>query len=98
MAAEILLPKVGDSAFEGIVGKWLKNEGDFVEEFEPLVEIESDKATVEMPSPATGILSRIIVQSGQKVAVNTAIGLISGNAQEPPPQTAAAVSPPAKKA
>ena len=93
MAAEILLPKVGDSAFEGIVGKWLKNEGDFVEEYEPLVEIESDKATVEMPSPATGVLTKILVSTGNKVPINTAIGLIGEEGQEPAaPAPAASVA------
>ncbi|MHB8621062.1 MAG: biotin/lipoyl-containing protein, partial [Chloroflexota bacterium] len=96
MAAPVELPKVGDSAFEGIVGRWLKQVGDEVEEFEPLLEIESDKATVEMPSPAGGVLSKILVPEGQKVPVGTVIALIGTSVEDAafqPPGTPVAQTP-----
>jgi 2-oxoglutarate dehydrogenase E2 component (dihydrolipoamide succinyltransferase) len=81
MRAPIELPKVGDSAFEGIVGRWLKAVGEQVEEFEPIVEIEGDKAIVEMPSPASGRLVEIVVPSGQRVGVGTVIGIVADEAE-----------------
>ena len=55
----IELPQVGESISEGVIGKWLKNVGDSVEKFDPLVEIITDKVAMELPSPISGILKEI---------------------------------------
>src|SRR5260370_523098 len=74
MRAEIALPKVGDSAFEGIVGRWLKAVGDRGEEFEPVGEIEGDKAIVEMPSPPNAVLANIPVAPAHLLRAGPAAG------------------------
>src|SRR5476649_1705485 len=80
MAVEILMPELGESVHEGTVSRWLKKEGDFVKEEEPIVEIMTDKVNTELPSPATGILSKILIQEGDQVEVFHAMGLIDEQA------------------
>ena len=58
----VQLPQVGESVTEGIIGKWLKQEGDLVEEYEPLVEVVTDKVTMELPSPESGTLTKILAE------------------------------------
>ena len=72
----IIMPMLGESVTEGIVERWLKSEGDAVRVDEPLVEVSTDKVTAEIPSPAAGILARILVQPGQTVPVNSPIALL----------------------
>ncbi len=76
MAVEILMPEIGEGVHEGTVSRWLKKEGDFVKEDEPVVEIMTDKVNTELPSPATGVLSKIIVPEGETVKVFGAMGVI----------------------
>ncbi len=76
MAIELKVPAVGESITEVQIGTWLKQEGDSVEADEPLVEIESDKATVELPAPRAGVLGKILVKSGQMANVDQVIGSI----------------------
>lgn len=76
MPVEVKLPQLGESTFEGTISKWLKQPGDRVERFEPLVEIMTDKVTVEMPAPSGGTLAKILVPEGQTVAVGTPIALM----------------------
>jgi pyruvate/2-oxoglutarate dehydrogenase complex dihydrolipoamide acyltransferase (E2) component len=76
MKVEVLLPQWGMGMSEGTVTEWLKNVGDRVEEDEPLAEIEAEKATQELESPATGILSEILVQQGEDAKVRTVIAII----------------------
>src|SRR2546423_1330338 len=76
MPIEILMPELGESVHEGTVSRWLKKEGDFVKEDEPIVEIMTDKVNTELPSPATGILSKILIQEGAQVEVFHAMGII----------------------
>ncbi|TRD17861.1 biotin/lipoyl-containing protein [Palleronia caenipelagi] len=76
MKVEVLLPQWGMGMSEGTVTEWLKNIGDRVEEDEPLAEIEAEKATQELESPATGVLSEILVQSGEDAKVRTVIAII----------------------
>jgi pyruvate/2-oxoglutarate dehydrogenase complex dihydrolipoamide acyltransferase (E2) component len=64
MAVEVKLPQLGESTYEGTIGRWLKQPGDRVERFEPLVEIITDKVNVEMPSPYGGVLKEILVPEG----------------------------------
>jgi pyruvate dehydrogenase E2 component (dihydrolipoamide acetyltransferase) len=76
MAEIIEMPKLSDTMEEGAIGNWLKKEGDFVEEGEPLVEIETDKATMEYESPEEGILLKIVVGNGEKCQLNAPIAVI----------------------
>ncbi len=76
MAVEILMPELGESVHEGTVSRWLKKEGEFVKEDEPIVEIMTDKVNTELPSPASGVLSKILIQEGELVEVFHAMGII----------------------
>ena len=77
MATEIRVPNLGESIVEATVGQWFKQAGDAVSAAEPLVELETDKVTVEVPSPASGVLSEIAVKQGERVAVGALLGAIS---------------------
>ena len=70
------MPNVGEGVTEGEVTRWLKVAGDFVARDEPVVEIETDKAVVEVPSPFEGTLSRILVAVGQVVPIGTPLAEI----------------------
>ena len=76
MKVEVLLPQWGMGMSEGTVTEWLKKIGDRVEEDEPLAVIESEKASQELESPATGILSEILVLEGEDVKVRTLLAII----------------------
>ena len=76
MSVEILMPELGESVHEGTVSRWLKNIGDFVKEGEPVVEIMTDKVNTELPSPASGILTQILIPEGGLVEVFKAMGVI----------------------
>lgn len=73
MAQLIELPYVGESVVEGTIGKWLKQPGDRVERYDPLVEVVTDKVTMEVPSPVAGELLRIIAQEGETVPMGAPI-------------------------
>ena len=70
---KIELPHVGESVTEAFIGKWLRQVGDQVEKYDPLVEVVTDKVNMEMPSPATGVLASILVEEGQTVPMGTVI-------------------------
>lgn len=76
MKVEVLLPQWGMGMSEGTVTTWLKKVGDVVSEDEPLAEIEAEKATQELESPATGILTEIRLQEGEDAAVRTVLAVI----------------------
>jgi len=76
MKVEVLLPQWGMGMSEGTVTTWLKKVGDAVSEDEPIAEIEAEKATQELESPATGILTEILVQEGEDAAVRTVLAMI----------------------
>ncbi len=78
MAISIVVPQLGESVAEGTVARWLKAVGDKVRKEEPIVEIQTDKINVEIPSPAEGVLSSIVIAEGTTVLVGTEIGQISG--------------------
>ncbi len=78
MSNEILVPSLGESVTEATVSKWLKQVGEKVDSDEPLVELETDKVNVEVPSPLTGILSSIKVKEGDTVEVGTLLGEVNG--------------------
>jgi len=77
MPISIVVPQLGESVAEGTVSKWLKAVGDRVRKEEPLVEIQTDKINVEIPSPADGILQGIVVAEGTTVLVGTEIGVLA---------------------
>lgn len=95
MPISIVVPQLGESVAEGTVARWLKAVGDKVRKEEPLVEIQTDKINVEIPSPAEGVLSAIVVPEGTTVLVGTEIGSIGGAAESAAP---AAAAPAAAKA
>jgi pyruvate/2-oxoglutarate dehydrogenase complex dihydrolipoamide acyltransferase (E2) component len=76
MPVEILMPELGESVHEGTVSRWLKKEGDFVKEDEPVVEIMTDKVNTELPSPVSGTLTKILIPEGGQVEVFKAMGII----------------------
>tara|TARA_B100001250_G_scaffold387160_1_gene384298 strand:- start:341 stop:649 length:309 start_codon:yes stop_codon:yes gene_type:complete len=77
MSEKILVPVLGESITEATVAKWLKKKGDNVNADEPIVELETDKVNLEVPSPIDGVLSEINSQNGQTVEVGSILGLIS---------------------
>ena len=77
MSEDIRLPKLSPSMREGMLIAWLKREGETVKKGEPLFQVETDKAVMEVESPATGVLERIVKGPGQKVPVDTIIAVIS---------------------
>jgi 2-oxoglutarate dehydrogenase E2 component (dihydrolipoamide succinyltransferase) len=99
MAKEIRVPTLGESVTEATIAKWFKKEGDAVKADEPLVELETDKVTLEVPSPAAGRLASIAIAAGQTVNVGAILGAIeegaAGAAAEKP---AARANEPAKPA
>jgi pyruvate/2-oxoglutarate dehydrogenase complex dihydrolipoamide acyltransferase (E2) component len=80
MAYEFKLPDLGEGLTEGEVARWLVVEGQEVAEDDPLVEVQTDKTTVEIPSPAGGVVSRILVAEGEVVPVGTVLVVIGGDA------------------
>ena len=83
----IELPHVGESVTEGVIGKWLKSVGDRVERYDPLVEVVTDKVNMEMPSPATGTLTAILVEEGATIPMGTPIAEMDAEGVEPIPAT-----------
>jgi len=79
MSQKILVPTLGESVTEATVSKWLKNQGDEVSSDEPIVELETDKVNVEVPSPSNGLLENISVKEGETVNVGSLLGTISSS-------------------
>ncbi len=76
MATEVIMPSLGESVFEGMIAAWLKSEGDAIEQFEPILEIETDKVTTEATAEVAGTLLKILVQVGETVPVGTVLAYI----------------------
>ncbi|MBO6489871.1 MAG: 2-oxoglutarate dehydrogenase complex dihydrolipoyllysine-residue succinyltransferase [Pelagibacteraceae bacterium] len=77
MSENIVVPALGESITEATISKWIKNQGDQVKEDEPIVELETDKVNVEVPSPAEGIISKTNFKAGDTVEVGALLGTIS---------------------
>ncbi len=75
--AEIIMPKMSDAMEEGKVLRWIKHVGDEIQKGEPIAEIETDKANVELEAPESGVLQQISVQEGESAPIGTSIGIIS---------------------
>ena len=95
MSFSVTMPALGESVTEGTVTRWLKNEGDVVAVDEPLLEVSTDKVDTEIPSPAAGVLQKIVVGPDQTVAVGTELAIISadGSAAAPTPVAAPVAAP-----
>jgi 2-oxoglutarate dehydrogenase E2 component (dihydrolipoamide succinyltransferase) len=93
MMTEIKVPALGESVTEATIGQWFKKEGEAVKADEPVVELETDKVTVEVPAPAAGVLQKIAVQPGETVNVGAVLGAIADGAAAAPEATKAAASP-----
>jgi len=99
MTIEIKVPTLGESVTEATVGQWFKKPGDAVEADEPLVELETDKVTVEVPAPAAGVLGNIKVEQGMTVSIGAVLGSIrEGGAAAAPAPARPAATPSATKA
>src|SRR5213596_317247 len=83
MATDVVMPQMGESIAEGTVVRWIKKPGDKVERDEPLLEISTDKVDAEIPAPASGTLTEIVVQEGQTVAVNAVVARIATDGEAP---------------
>ncbi|HEY1475314.1 MAG TPA: 2-oxoglutarate dehydrogenase complex dihydrolipoyllysine-residue succinyltransferase [Pseudolabrys sp.] len=92
--ADIRVPTLGESVTEATVGKWFKQPGDAVAVDEPLVELETDKVTLEVPAPAAGVLSDIVAKTGETVGVAALLGQITDGAGAVSTKPVAAVKPP----
>lgn len=102
MSTEIKVPTLGESVTTATVGKWLKQPGEAVKEDEPVVELETDKVSVEVPAPAAGRLENHVVKEGDEVEVGAVLALleagVAGKAAAPAAQAAPAQATPAPKA
>jgi 2-oxoglutarate dehydrogenase E2 component (dihydrolipoamide succinyltransferase) len=77
---DVVMPQMGESITEGTLTRWLKKPGEKVERDEPLFEISTDKVDTEIPSPAAGVLSDVLVQEGTTVAINAVVARIADGA------------------
>ena len=90
MANEIRVPTLGESVTEATIATWFKKQGEVIVADEPLVELETDKVTLEVPAPASGVLSEIVAQEGETVDVGALLGVISEGKGAPAVASAAA--------
>ncbi len=97
---DVVMPQMGESIVEGTLTKWLKKAGERVERDEPLFEISTDKVDTEIPSPAAGTISEVLVEEGNTVGINTVVARIDegGGAAAAPAKPAEAAAPPAEAA
>ena len=94
MATEIRVPTLGESVTEATIGKWFKKPGDAIKADEPLLELETDKVTLEVNAPSDGVLSEIVAKDGETVGVGALLGQISaGSGAAAPAPKAAAPAP-----
>ena len=77
---DVIMPQMGESIAEGTLSRWIKKVGEPVKRDEPIFEISTDKVDAEIPAPAAGVLSEILVQEGQTVAVQTVVARIDTEA------------------
>ncbi len=98
MPTEVIMPQLGDSVSEGTVSRWLKHEGERVEEFDPLLEVSGDKIDTEIPAPVSGVVLKILIPVGQLVTAGACLALIGepeveNTAAAPEAQTQPATTP-----
>jgi pyruvate dehydrogenase E2 component (dihydrolipoamide acetyltransferase) len=93
MPTNVIMPQMGESIAEGTITKWMKKIGERVDRDEPLFEISTDKVDAEIPSPAAGLLTQILVKENETVAVNTVVAVIDGEGSAVAARVPAAVAP-----
>src|SRR3954463_15524429 len=98
MPVSVTMPRLGESVTEGTVTRWLKQEGERVEADEPLLEVSTDKVDTEIPSPAAGVLTRIVVGEDETADVGSELAVISGDGEatgssQPAPAASATAAP-----
>src|SRR3990172_8148617 len=100
MATNVIMPQLGESVVEGTLSRWLKKEGDPVTEFEPLMEVNTDKVDTEIPAPVSGVVLKLYVKEGTTVKAGTLVAVIGqpgeavpGNGHEAQPAVAAPLAP-----
>ncbi len=98
MATEIRVPTLGESVSEATVGTWFKKVGDAIKADEPLLELETDKVTIEVPAPSAGVLSEIVAQAGETVGLGALLGQIAAGAAAAAPAAAEKKAEPAAAA
>jgi pyruvate dehydrogenase E2 component (dihydrolipoamide acetyltransferase) len=98
MATNVIMPQMGESIAEGTITKWMKKVGEHVDRDEPLFEISTDKVDAEIPSPAEGILTQILVKENETVAVNTVVAVVDGEGAGVKAPTAAEATTPSPEA
>jgi 2-oxoglutarate dehydrogenase E2 component (dihydrolipoamide succinyltransferase) len=96
MPVSVTMPRLGESVTEGTVTRWLKQEGDRVEVDEPLLEVSTDKVDTEIPSPAAGVLSKIVVAEDETAEVGSELAIIAGDGEATGTPAEAAPAPPAQ--
>ena len=96
MAKDLVVPTLGESVTEATVSKWLKQVGDPVKADEPVVELETDKVSVAVPSPEAGVLSEIKIQAGSTVNVGAVLGSIGAGTANAPKKESVKAPEPAK--
>ena len=94
MPVPLKVPNVGESITEVEIGQWLKNNGDVVRENDPVVVIETEKATLEIPAPISGKISEVLKKAGDKAAVGEVIGYMESASVAPTEEKPAAKTPP----
>ncbi len=97
MPTKVIMPQLGESVVEGTVASWLKQEGEQVNEFEPLLEVDTDKVNSEVPSPATGTVLKILVPESETVKAGTILAWIGEPGEEIPDGGAGAPQPRAEE-
>src|SRR5689334_14466672 len=97
MSIELKIPEVGESVREVQIGRWLKQEGDAVALDENVVELETDKASMELAAPAAGVIGKILKREGDMVAVGDVIGYVEEKAGAPAKKAEPAPEKPTKK-
>src|ERR1035441_1334046 len=96
MATNVIVPQMGESIAEGTITKWMKKVGEHVDRDEPLFEISTDKVDAEIPSPAAGILTQILVKENETVAINAVVAVVDGEGAPAPSKPEAAAAPSAE--
>ena len=92
MPTNIVIPELGESVTEGVIQQWLKKDGEFVKQDEPVLDLETDKITMGVPAPASGVV-RASRATGEKVKVGSIVGVIEESAGAPASAAPAAPAP-----
>ena len=92
MTTTLTMPEVGETVTEGTIERWLKKPGDHVDKYEPIVEINTDKVEVELPSPVTGTVKELLVEEGAIVDIGAPLAIIEEAEGEVPAEVSPAVT------